>query len=128
MHDFKIEKYLLPNESFRRITKIKMSGGIANMLYLTEACKVKELAIIKNTSQKSNITFLPPPAIRSRKRQAEINKNEAPRAVPRLRSGWIVDGERSRTKARGFFERNTERPLPIRGLKAAVLRPRMYKP
>jgi len=35
--------------------------------------------------------------------------------------------EAPRAEARGFFERNTERPLPIRGLKAAVLRPRMYK-
>jgi len=32
----------------------------------------------------------------------------------------------SRIKLRGFFKRNTERPFSSRGLKVAVLRPRMY--
>ena len=45
-----------------------------------------------------------------RKQRKKQTKNEAPRA-----------------KARGFSERNTERPRSIRTLKGAVLWPRMYK-
>ena len=39
----------------------------------------------------------------------------------------IVENEAPRAKARGFPERNTERPLFIRTLKGAVFWPRMYK-
>ena len=73
-----------------------------------------------------------------RKAKPKSKEMEPTRAIPRLHSGWLVDGERpstllrtskvpseiegrSRTKARDSCGRNTERPEHIRGLKAEVL-------